>query len=93
MKIDTSEKHKICLKLPLLLIKVRNGMLACAYLDIKTFNKTKEACALVKGVSDYDDMLNATVYEISKKARRMGVECGMSGRRALEIMNTNVGCD
>ncbi|MFK7783767.1 MAG: DUF1805 domain-containing protein, partial [Crocinitomicaceae bacterium] len=66
---------------------VSNGMLACAYLNIETFNKTGEACAIVSGVSDFDDMRKATIKEVSVEAAKLGVEVGESGQSALDKMS------
>lgn len=61
-------------------------MLACGYLSIETFNKTEEACAIVSGVSNYEDMYIAKVHTISKEAEKLGVKCGMTGCQALQLM-------
>ena len=90
MNIDAREEHRIQLEKPLLLIKAKKGILACAYLDIKTFNDTGEACVIVSGVENYDAMLEAKITknsDISYAARTMGVKRCMTGKEALEIMD------
>jgi uncharacterized protein YunC (DUF1805 family) len=69
---------------PLLIIKERNGILACAYINPETCNKTGEACAIVSGVSTHDDMKKAKVIAISKAAETLGVNIGDLGEVALE---------
>ncbi len=69
---------------PLLIIKERNGFLACAYINPETCNKTGEACAIVSGVSSHDDMKQAKVIAISKQAEVLGINVGDSGDEALE---------
>ncbi|MDK0748944.1 DUF1805 domain-containing protein, partial [Clostridium perfringens] len=83
MDLNSLEKHHIQLKSPLLLIKGAKGVLACGYLNIETFNKTGEACAIVTGVRTHEEMLRATVSAVSEAARLMGVDVGMTGEEAL----------
>ncbi len=70
----------------LLIIQGRNGMLGCGYFNLATADKLNSAMAIVSGVKNYDDMLNATVSGVSAKAAEMGVRTGISGREALLIM-------
>jgi uncharacterized protein YunC (DUF1805 family) len=69
---------------PLLIIKERNGFLACAYINPETCNKTGEACAIVSGVSDYADMKKAKIIAISESAEKLGIKIGDPGQKALE---------
>lgn len=84
MNLDSFEKHHIALKSPLLVIKGYNGVLACGYLNIETFNKTGEPAAIVTGVRTHDDMLKAKIIAVSNGARSVGVEIGMTGEEALQ---------
>lgn len=70
----------------LLVIQGRNGMLGCGYFNLAVADKLGSAMATVSGVSCYDDMLNAVVNGVSKRAAECGVEIGMTGREALLIM-------
>ena len=47
------------------------GRPLAAYLDIETFNKTGEACAIVSGVNDFDDMRKALIKEVSLEAQKL----------------------
>jgi uncharacterized protein YunC (DUF1805 family) len=71
---------------PLLIIKERKGFLACAYINAETCNKTGEACAIVSGVNNHDEMKNAKVIAISKSAETLGINIGDTGVEALEKM-------
>lgn len=71
-----------------LLIKAKNGFLGCGYFDINVSNKNGEPVALVKGVKNYDDMLQAEVYCISEKAKELGTKIGMKGKEVLLLLNT-----
>ena len=80
------EKMRFELKRPLMIIKAANGFLACGYVNPETCNKTGEACAIVTGVSSYEDMYEASVVAVSEKASEIGVEVGESGASALRRM-------
>ncbi|KAJ3445018.1 hypothetical protein M0812_10881 [Anaeramoeba flamelloides] len=87
MSIKKFVYEKIDLKLPLLIIKAKSGLLGCGYLNVETFNKTGESCAIVSGVSTHESMFEALVKSVSKAAQEKGVEKGMTGLEALELMN------
>jgi uncharacterized protein YunC (DUF1805 family) len=78
--------EQIQLGLPLLIIKGSKGFLACGYINVETCEKTGEACAIVTGVKNHDDMLNAEVKAVSAEAARLGVRLGMKGKEVLEIL-------
>lgn len=80
------KQNKIELKLPLMTIQGAKGLLACGYVNVSTCDKTGEACAIVTGVGDYEQMLGKPVVAVSKAASKLGVVLGMSGEQALELM-------
>ncbi len=82
--MENIEKLRFELKRPLLIVKNKNGFLACGYINAETCNKTDEACAIVTGVSSYDDMYKASVVAVSKKALELGINIGDSGESALK---------
>ena len=67
----------------ILVIKAGNGFLGCGYISLETAEKVGDAVAIVCGVKNFDDMLNAQVKNVSSAAAKFGVEPGMSGRDAL----------
>lgn len=72
---------------PLLAIRcLSGGCLGCGWFDVETANKVGEILAVVNGVSAPHDMLGAVVAKCSEKAIAIGINEGMPGRRALEIM-------
>lgn len=78
------EGHKIPTQSAnIILIKGKSGFLGCGYFNIETANKLQEKVAIVTGVKTFDDMLNATVVNVSAAAEKNGIVKGMSGRDAL----------
>ncbi len=55
----------------LLLIRAEKGFLACGYIGIETCNKLGDVAAIVKGVKNFDDMLNENVADLSEKAKEI----------------------
>ena len=86
MNWERLERHRIDLRLPLLIIRGSRGLLACGYLNIATFDKTGEVAAIVTGVKTFDEMLEAKVASISKSAEQSGIKVGMRGAEALDFI-------
>lgn len=84
--MENAEKLRFELKKPLLVVKEKNGFLACGYINVETCNVTEEACAIVKGVNSYDDMYKASVVAVSNRAIDLGIQIGDSGELALRKM-------
>ncbi|CEG11786.1 conserved hypothetical protein [groundwater metagenome] len=70
----------------LLLIKADKGFIMCGYLDMETAEKLKDAACIVKGVKNFDDMLNGKIVKVTTNARELGIKEGMSGKDALKIL-------
>jgi len=79
----TKTRHD--LQRPLLVVSGSKGVLACSYLNVATFAALAEAGAIVRGVGDFEDMLEAEIIEASPAAVQLGVHPGMTGRQALDI--------
>ena len=84
MNWEGLERHRIDLRLPLLVIRGARGVLACGYLNVETFNKTGEVGAIVAGVKDFDDMLTARLVSVSTAAAHVGIRAGMTGAEVVE---------
>ena len=80
--MDSNLKYD--LEKPLLVIKEEKGFLACAYINVETCNKTGEACAIVSGVKNHDEMKFAKIIALSEKAKVLGVNLGDTGQVALD---------
>ena len=67
----------------ILVIRAARGLLGCGYISTDTAAKVGDALAIVSGVANYDDMLQAAVKAVSPAAEELGVRPGMTGRDAL----------
>lgn len=84
MNWERLERHRVDLRLPLLIIRGSWGLLGCGYLNVATFDKTGEVAAIVTGVKSFDEMLEAKVASVSKAAEQSGIKVGMRGADVLE---------
>ncbi len=85
--IDGAEFYAIKVELskaPLLLIKGKNGFLACGYINMETANKLGETAAIVTGVKTFDDMLEAKIKLFSDEAKKLGLDCNATGADFLK---------
>ncbi len=81
--IDFQAETVPLLKVSLLVIRGKRGMLGCGYFSLEAAEKFDDALAIVTGVSSYDDMLAAEVKKVSTAAAKLGVKIGQTGREAL----------
>ncbi len=56
----------------------------CGYLNMNTANKLGDIAGKVTGVKTFDDMLNATVIEVSENAKKEGLTEGMNAQDFLK---------
>ena len=85
MNLDSFQKTCHQLKRPLLVVSGSKGCLTCGYLSMASFERNGDAAAIVRGVDNFEDMLEATVQEVSSAGEALGVRPGMSGEEALEL--------
>jgi uncharacterized protein YunC (DUF1805 family) len=77
------ERHEIQLDQKLLVVKGSKGVIGCPYLNVDSFEKFGEACAIIPAV-DIAGMLDSKVTAVTTKAKELGIEVGMRGREALD---------
>ena len=83
------EKGKVtgyCIDLgnaPLLLIQARKGFVMCGYLDMAVANKLGDIAGKVTGVKTFEDVLKATIVDVSENAKKAGLIEGMNARKFL----------
>lgn len=69
----------------LLVVKGSKGLAGCTYLNIDTFQRGGEACVILPA-ADFDSMLDAKVTAATSAAEALGIQVGMPGREALELL-------
>ena len=71
---------------PLLVIRALKGFVMCGYLDITTAERLGDVAAKVTGVRNFEDVLAASVVEVTTAAEDIGIKTGISAKEALELM-------
>jgi uncharacterized protein YunC (DUF1805 family) len=71
---------------PLLIIQVKHGYIMCGYLNMAAANKLGDIAGRVTGVKTFEDVLKATVVEVSDRAKQKGLKEGMSGQDFLNAL-------
>lgn len=71
----------------ILLIKAPEGLLGCGYFNVDVANRNGDVMAIVRGVRTPEDMLMASVEEVSDAAEARGVHAGMTGEEALRVLS------
>lgn len=89
-KLDVEGKGALGLKVelpsspPLLLIVGNKGFIMCGYLNIEVAEKLQVAAAVVSGVKNFDDVLNAEIKAVTSRAKELGINVGLKGKEALK---------
>jgi len=89
-KLDVEGKVALGLKVelpsspPLLLIVGNKGFIMCGYLNIEVAEKLQVAAAVVSGVKNFDDVLNAEIKAVTSRAKELGINVGLKGKEALK---------
>jgi len=79
-------KHNIG-NLPLIVVKAKNGYIACSYIDKETAEKVGDIAAFVSGVKELEDLKKAKIRHATSWAEDLGIREGMSVKKALELMD------
>ncbi len=72
-------------------IMTATGIVGCGIYDLKTAGEFGQAIAIAKGTPqhplvDPDDLLEASIIAATPQALALGIEPGISGRAAVELM-------
>ena len=67
------------------------GIVGCGIYDVKTAAEFGQAIAIARGTPekplvDPEDLFDAKIVEASSKAKELGVQIGMTGREAVELL-------
>lgn len=73
-------------KAPLVVIIASKGYVMCGYLNLDTAEKLGQAAAVVRGVMNFNDMLNGKISAATSQARKLGIKEGMLGTDAIKRM-------
>lgn len=76
--------------LKLIVIRAKRGYIACSYINKDTAEKVGDVAGFVSGVKTVDDMLKAKLRTATTWAEDVGLREGMSVKKALEILDTDV---
>jgi uncharacterized protein YunC (DUF1805 family) len=73
-------------KADLIIACAEKGFVMCGYLNIDTAEKMKDAACIVRGVKNVEELLAKPVVSITDEAKKLGINIGDTGARALEKM-------
>lgn len=74
--------------LPLIIVRAKNGYVACNYIDKNTADKVGDVAAFVSGVKNMDEFMRAKIRGVTSWAEdSYGIREGMSVKKALELMD------
>ena len=67
------------------------GIVGCGIYDVKTAGEFGQAIAIARGTPatalvDPDDLFDAQIVDVTPRARELGIEIGMTGREAAELL-------
>ncbi|UCE16435.1 MAG: DUF1805 domain-containing protein [Candidatus Bathyarchaeota archaeon] len=71
---------------PLVMIIGRTGFLMCGFLNMETAEKLNVTAAMVSGVRNFDDVLEAEVKAATSGAKDKGIKVGMKGKDAVKLL-------
>jgi len=78
--------------LPLIIIRAKNGYVACNYLSKNTADKVGDVAAFVPGVKGMREFMKAKIRDVTSWAEdNYGIRKGMSVKKALELMDKKPG--
>ena len=72
-------------------ILTKAGIVGCGIYDLKTAAEFGQAIAIIKGTPakplvEPEDLLTTRIVGVTPKAASLGIQIGMSGREAVELM-------
>jgi len=85
-KIATGLKVDLPDSPPLVMIVGRTGFVMCGFLNIEAAEKLNVTAAMVRGVRNFDDVLEAEVKAVTSRARKKGIKTGMKGKDAVNLL-------
>ncbi len=71
---------------PLVMIIGRTGFVMCGFLNVEAAEKLNVTAAMVSGVRNFDDVLEAEVKAVTSRAERKGIKVGINGKDAVKLL-------
>lgn len=71
---------------PLVMIIGGTGFVMCGFLNVEVAEKLNVTAAMVRGVRNFDDVLEAEVKAATSRAERKGIRVGMKGKDAVKLL-------
>src|SRR5437588_10299393 len=73
------------------MILTEAGLVGCGIYDVKTAAEFDQAVAIARGTPQKplvnpEDLLEAKIVEATPQARALGIQVGMTGREAVELL-------
>jgi uncharacterized protein YunC (DUF1805 family) len=73
------------------MIIAKKGIVSCGFVDREIMEEHDTAIAISKGTKEnplitVDDLLKSKISDLTKKAGDLGIELGMTGQQALDIL-------
>ena len=73
------------------MILTEAGLVGCGIYDVKTAAEFGQAVAIARGTPqkplvDPEDLFDARIVEVSAPAHELGIQVGMTGREAVELL-------
>lgn len=70
----------------MLVLLAKNGYIMCGYLNTEIAEKFGDAAVVVGGAT-FEEILANPVKAVAPKAAELGIEVGMTGAQAAELLN------
>jgi len=85
-KIATGLKVDLPDSPPLVMIIGKTGFVMCGFLNMEAAEKLNVTAVMVRGVRDFDDVLEAEVKAVTSRAVKKGIKVGMKGKDAVKLL-------
>jgi len=71
---------------PLVMIIGKTGFVMCGFLNMEAAEKLNVTAVMVRGVRNFDDVLEAEVKAVTSRAVKKGIKVGMKGKDAVKLL-------
>ena len=93
LQVNGKDIQAVCIQAPggeghpnMLVMVADKGYIMCGYLNQEAAEKFGDAACVVGG-SSFEELLANPVKAVTPEAARLGIEVGMTGEEACEILN------